>query len=178
MVAAACAFVFTSDIVSPAARAAETPASAAANATGMIEGRVFNPGTGEYLEFARITVEGTSLETFTDSAGEFRLTNVPAGAAKVTAFRTGVLPQSQTVTVAAGSAVRQNFELSYFRPRATAGDGVVKLDQFTVGTSKEMDGAAIAINTQRFAPNTMNVVAANEFGPIADGGQGSALLSD
>jgi hypothetical protein len=74
----------------------KVPAPAGA---GMIEGRVFNPGTGEYLEFVRITVEGTSLETFTDSAGEFRLANVPAGSATVTAFRTGVPPQSKTITV-------------------------------------------------------------------------------
>jgi TonB-dependent receptor len=176
MVAAACALVFATGVLPPL-RAAETPGSRAPSATGMIEGRVFNPGTGEYLEFVRITVEGTALETFTDSAGEFRLTNVPVGSAKVTAFRTGVPPQSQTVTVTGGQSVRQNFELSYLRPAAGGRDGVVKLEQFTVATSKEMDGAAIAINTKRFAANSMNVVAANEFGPVADGGVGEVLKS-
>ena len=151
------------------AHAAEIPRSEA-NA-GMIEGRVFNPGTGEYLEFVRVTIAGTALETFTDSSGEYRLVNVPAGTAKVTAFRTGVAPQSQTVTVASGQVTRQNFELSYAR------DTAVKLDQFVVSTSKEMDGAAIAINTKRFAANSMNVVAANEFGPVADGGVGEVLKS-
>lgn len=154
-----------------------TPPRETTTGTGMIEGRVFNPGTGEYLEFVRITVQGTGLETFTDSSGEFRLANVPAGTAKVTAFRTGVLPQSQTVTVAPGQAVRQNFELSYLGARPAAGDGTVKLEAFTVATAKQMDGAAIAINTQRFAANTMNVVAANEFGPVADGGVGEVLKS-
>ena len=153
---------------------AQTPA--ATQATGTIEGRVFNPGTGEYLEFVRLTVEGTSRETFTDSAGEFRLVNVPAGPAKVTAFRTGVLPQSRTVAVTSGQVARQNFELSYQRSSAAA-DTAIKLDRFVVSTSKQMDGAAIAINTQRFAPNTMNVVAANEFGPVADGGVGEVLKS-
>ncbi|MBL9200325.1 MAG: TonB-dependent receptor [Opitutaceae bacterium] len=152
---------------------------AAPAATGVIEGRVFNPGTGEYLEFVRITVEGTALETFTDSAGEFRLGSVPAGAVKVTAFRTGVPAQTHTVTVTDGQTVRQNFELSYAGPANAArpGERAIKLDAFVVETSKQMDGAAIAINTQRFAANTMNVVAANEFGPVADGGVGEVLKS-
>ncbi|MEY4003988.1 MAG: CarboxypepD reg-like domain, partial [Verrucomicrobiota bacterium] len=59
------------------------PDGRAAGATGMIEGRIFNPGTGEYLEFVRVTVDGTSLETFTDSAGEFRLARQPALAVAV-----------------------------------------------------------------------------------------------
>src|SRR5687768_7683324 len=78
-------------------------ASAAdASAAGTIEGRVFNPATGEYLEFARVTVEGTSLETFTDSSGQYRLAQVPAGTANVKAFRTGLAPQTVSVSVAPG----------------------------------------------------------------------------
>ena len=150
--------------------------SAQSPAVGTIEGRVFNPGTGEYLEFVRITVDGTSLETFTDQSGEFRLVNVPVGTVKMTAFRTGVLPRSQTITVSPGQVAHQNIELSYAR-EAAARDTVIKLDEFVVSTSKEMDGAAIAINTQRFAANSMNVVAANEFGPVADGGIGEVLKS-
>ncbi len=150
--------------------------AAAVAGHGMIEGRVFNPGTGEYLEFVRLTAAGASLETFTDSSGGFRLTNVPAGAVKVTAFRTGLAAQTVTVVVSSGQVTRQNIELSYLRPGA-AREAAIKLDQFVVTTSKQMDGAAIAINTQRFAPNTMNVVAANEFGPVADGGVGEVLKS-
>jgi len=174
---ASAVLMFSSLLVATPAAAAEPPATARSNAgAGLIEGRVFNPGTGEYLEFVRITVEGTALETFTDSSGEFRLSNVPVGTAKVTAFRTGVAPSSRAVAVLSGQTTRQNFELTYDRP-AAATDGTVKLDKFVVATSKQMDGAAIAINTQRFAPNTMNAVAANEFGPVADGGVGEVLKS-
>ena len=35
-----------------------------------------------------------------------------------------------------------------------------------------MDGAAIAINEQRFAPNIKNVVSADKFGAITDGNVG------
>ena len=79
--------------------------------TGSIEGRVFNPATGEYLELARITVEGTMLEALTDASGQYRLTNVPAGPARVRAFRTGVVSQTQSITVAAGQTVPLNFDL-------------------------------------------------------------------
>src|SRR5439155_19854186 len=53
--------------------------------------------------------------------------------------------------------------------------GPIRLDRFVVNTTKEMDGAAIAINTQRFAPNVMNVVAADEFGAVAIGNVGEVL---
>jgi TonB-dependent receptor len=142
--------------------------------TGSIEGRVFNPATGEYLELARITVEGTMLEALTDASGQYRLTNVPAGPARVRAFRTGVVSQTQSITVAAGQTVPLNFDLSGFQA-VPSGDGTVKLDAFVVGASKEMDGSAIAINTQRFAPNVMNVVSADEYVAMTEGGIGELL---
>jgi len=142
--------------------------------TGLIEGRVSNPATGENLELTRITVEGTSLETLTDTSGQYRLGNVPAGAANVRAFRTGVVTQTLPITVTAGQISRLNFELSGYQTRPTSAS-VVKLDAFVVGTSKEMDGSAIAINTQRFAPNVMSVVAADEYSAMTEGGIGELL---
>ena len=53
-------------------------------ATGTIEGRVFDSGRGEFLEKARLTVEGTGLATFTEAGGQYRFTNVPAGTVKLT----------------------------------------------------------------------------------------------
>ena len=53
--------------------------------------------------------------------------------------------------------------------------GAIRLDQFVVATSKEMDGAAIAINEQRVAQNIRNVVTADEFGTIVDGTPGDAI---
>src|SRR5262245_39624516 len=69
--------------------------------TGSIEGRVSNPATGAILEHARLTIEGSTLETFTDSDGNYRLTQVPAGTVRVKAFFTGFPPASATVSVAA-----------------------------------------------------------------------------
>ncbi len=138
--------------------------------TGTIEGRVLNAGSGEYVELARITVDGTALETFTDSAGEYRLGNVPAGEVRVRAFHTGGSAPVQSVVVAAGQTVRQDFTLAGFpSPATAAADGTVKLGEFVVSTSREMEGAAIAINEQRFAANLKNVASTDEFGGIPDG---------
>ncbi len=155
---------------------AQTPA------TGTIEGRVFDSGRGEYLVNARLTVEGTALEAFTDEAGQYRLTGVPAGSARVRVFFTGLTAQTAIVAVAPGAVAAHNVTLSAGPAagapagRATAGaDGTVQLSQFVVSTTKEMDGAAIAINEQRFARTIMNVVAADEFGTVVDGTPGEVM---
>ncbi len=151
---------------------AQTPA------TAILEGRAFNPATGDNLELARITVEGTALATFTDADGQYRLVGVSAGTVRVRAFRTGVVAQTLTATLVAGQSTTLNFPLEGFSARpawAGAGGGTVKLEAFTVGASKEMDGSAIAINTQRFAPNVMNVVSADEYAAMTEGGIGELL---
>src|SRR5687767_15465419 len=83
-------------------------ASAQTSITGTIEGRVINARSGEYLEKARVSVEGTSIETFTDTGGFYRLTNVPAGSARVRIFYTGLPPETQAVPVASGAVVRRD----------------------------------------------------------------------
>jgi iron complex outermembrane receptor protein len=133
--------------------------------SGMIEGRVYNVQTGEYVEKARITVEGTTIEAFTDASGQYRIANVPAGQAHVRIFFTGFSPQVENVPVVAGGVAHRDVSLGE----------VVKLNQFVVSSTQEMDGAAIAINQQRFAPNISHVVSAGEFGISADGSVGEFL---
>ncbi len=152
---------------------AQTPA------TGTIEGRVFDPARAEYLERARVTVEGTSLETFTDETGQYRFSNLPAGTARVKVFFTGLAAQSATVAVTAGQTTQHDITLgaNTAAPKkpGTPTNDVVKLQDFVVSTSKDMDGAAIAINEQRFARTIMNVVAADEFGTVVDGTPGEVM---
>lgn len=136
-------------------------------ASGTIEGRVLNARSGEYLVSARITVERTALETFTDLDGNYRLTNVPAGSARVTVFYTGLPAQTVAVSVGAGQTVRHDITLA--ASEAKREGGIVKLDQFIVDVSREMDAAALAINEQRFSSNIKNVVSTEEFGNVAEG---------
>jgi TonB-dependent receptor len=147
-----------------------------AQAGGTIEGRVLNTRSGEYVERARVTIEGSALETFTDADGNYRIGNVPAGTAQVRVFFTGLLPRTDNVTVTAGQVARHDVNLQTFATRTEAGaGGVVQLDKFVVGTSREMDGAAIAINEQRFAANIKNVISADEFGGVAEGNAAEVL---
>src|SRR5262249_26488279 len=102
-----------------------------ASASGIIEGRVSNSANGDYLERARIVVEGTTIETFSDSAGFYRLTNVPAGTARVKAFYTGLNASAREVTVGAGRTAQHDIAL-------TGDESVVKLSEFLVTTTREM----------------------------------------
>ncbi len=150
--------------------------SAQSAPAGAIEGRVFNPAGGEYLELVLLTVDGTTLETLSDAGGRYRLTNVPAGSTRVKAFRTGFAEQTQSASVPKSGTAQLDFNLNPIQPRAP-GDAAVKLATLVVSTSKEMSNAALAINTQRFAPNQMNVVAADEFGGAAESKVGEILKS-
>ncbi len=148
----------------------------AAQTTGTIEGRITNPATGGIFEHARLTVAGSAHETLSDSDGYYRLDGVPPGTAQVRVFFSGFSPATAAVNVTAGLTAQRDFELSPVPSRsagpaaAPQADGsVVKLDEFVVATSREMSGAALAINEQRFAANMKNVVATDEFGDIAEG---------
>src|SRR4051812_48142262 len=100
-------------------------------ATGTIEGRVFNPSSGSYVERVHLTIDGSTLETFTDADGNYRFTSVPAGAVQIHAFRTGLPPSTTTVTVTAGAVVQHTIELAEYdaAPSTKSGEpSVVKLD--------------------------------------------------
>ena len=81
-------------------------------------------------------------------------------------FFTGQEPQTATVAVAPGATVRRDFDL---------GGALVTLSKFVVSSSKEMAGAAIAINEQRFASSIVNVVSADEFGSVLESNPGDFL---
>ena len=159
-------------LTSRAAAADRAPvATSATTAAGSIEGRVFNATTGANLERARLTIEGTQIETFTDDDGRFRLANVPAGTVQLRVFYTGLVMSTQAITVRQGETAQIDVSLSASGRKAEPGtDGApIKLAEFVVGDSREMSGTAIAINEQRFAPNMKSVVSTDEFGDVPDG---------
>ena len=144
------------------------PPLRAQGSTGTIEGRVFNPVTGAYVERARVSVAGTTLEPFTDADGNYRLSGVPTGVARVQVFFTGLPPSTTTVGVEADRVMQHAINLAAARPERATDAEVVKLSAFIVGTPS-MDGSALAINEQRFAAEMKNVVSAQEFGQVAEG---------
>jgi TonB-dependent receptor len=153
------------------------PAAPAADSTAALSGRVQNAATGQFLNNARVSVRGSEAVAFTDETGTYRLPQVPAGTITLEVFYTGMAPQRIPLTVAAGAALERDIALSSSSSAAArdAAGAVVKLDSFVISASREMDGAAIAINEQRFAPNIVNVVAADEFGVVPDGNVGEFL---
>ena len=141
----------------------------AQTAAGTITGRVLNTANGRYLDTVRVTVGGTQLQTFTDSSGIYRLSNVPAGTAQVTYLYTGLTSQTVPVTVAAGQTVNQDVSLTPVGKSAVSSD-LMKLDPFTVNEQKETNAQVIATNErQRFAPNLEKVVSSDAFGQIFQG---------
>lgn len=144
----------------PPAQAAATvvpsgSAAAAANA-GIIEGRVLNPASGEYLGNAEVRLQGTELRAVTQSDGRYRLVNVPPGNATVVVTYTGYESATTAVTVTGGEIAVRNFDLRSSLPTDT-GRNVVALDRFTVAAARE--GTAKAIMEQRSAMTVKNVVA-------------------
>jgi iron complex outermembrane recepter protein len=141
--------------------------------SGEITGRVLNVGTGRYLNNARVVLEGTQRETFTNEYGEFRLTDVPAGEAKLRVSYTGLDPKVITVNVTAGAPV--NAEVSLTSAERYGAEEVFQLDAFVVQSNREYEGDALATNEQRYAPNVKVVVASDAFGAVNEGNPGEFL---
>jgi len=141
--------------------------------TGTVTGRVLNVGTGRYLNNARVVLEGTSRETFTNEFGEFRLSDVPAGEARIRAVYTGL--DSKVVTVAVTAGGTANTEITLTSAERYGDEAVFKLDAFTVQSNREYEGDALATNEQRYAGNIKVVMASDSFGAINEGNPGEFL---
>jgi hypothetical protein len=76
-----------------------------------ITGEVHDESTGRPLAGASITVPGTSLGGVTDSAGRFRIPNVPAGDISVAATLLGYAGERRTLDVRGGTAPPVTFRL-------------------------------------------------------------------
>jgi iron complex outermembrane receptor protein len=147
--------------------------NAFAQDTGTVTGRVLNVGNNRYLNNAKVSVEGTTIEAYTNEYGDYRLTNVPAGEVKLKASYTGLDEETVNVTVSAGSSTVQNFELT---SRARYGeDKTLVLDTFIVESQREYEGDALATNEQRHAPNVKVVMSSDSFGTINEGNPGEFL---
>jgi iron complex outermembrane receptor protein len=151
--------------------AANASTAAEESATGIVAGRVLNATNGTYLNNARVSVEKTSIEAFTNDAGEFQLRNVPAGEANLRIEYAGQQPIVEAVSVEAGKAITKNFTFN------AAGNidqktGVLTLDPFAVEAARFKNAQEIATNEERTSINIKNVVALDSLGYHADGNIG------
>ena len=79
--------------------------------TGRVEGQV-KDGAGRPLANAQVLAVGTAFNALTDSQGGYAIPALPAGRITLRAALIGYQPVEQSVTVRAGSTVRQDFSLA------------------------------------------------------------------
>ena len=137
--------------------------------TGIVEGRVFSPSMGTFINNARVSIEALRFETFTDEFGQYRFPKVPAGDVAVRVFYTGFPAETIVVKVAPAQRVEQNFDL---RAAGDTKETVVRLDAFTVAAQRDMAASDVAVNEQRFTAGIKNIVSTDSFADIADGNVG------
>lgn len=79
-------------------------------AQNSIEGMVRN-SEGEHLELVNIYLSGTSMGTFSDSEGNYRLTNIPDGSYTIVASLIGHVQKEQKITLSGNQSREINFTL-------------------------------------------------------------------
>jgi iron complex outermembrane recepter protein len=146
----------------------------AQSATGTVQGRVFNPSTGEYVRNAEIRVKGTERIAYSEEGGAYQLDNVPAGSATLEVTFVGYQTTATTVMVTPGTIATRDLELvSTLTPAAGSSGETLKMGAFVVSTERE--GNAKAIMEQRRNMNISTSVAADSFGDITEGNVGEFL---
>lgn len=142
--------------------------------TGGVRGRILNTATGEYVRNAEIRIEGTTIVTYSEDGGNFRLNGVPAGEITVVVRYTGLQESKAAVMVIPDQVVTLDFELRV--PSYTnAGGNADELNMVIVTAKRE--GQASAIMERRAAMNAKNVIAADNFGALTMGDVGEFMKS-
>ncbi len=142
---------------SAALSAAVICTSTALASTAPLTGRVTDAGTELALSGARIWVEGTTIETFTNQSGDYTLTAVPVGEHKIRVSYLGYDDRVQSATIAERTVNTLNVRFA---------DDTVQLDKLVITGSAV--GTARAINQQRAATTLTSIVAADEIGRFPD----------
>lgn len=134
-----------------------------AHAQNTVTGRVVDAG-GVGLPGAVVVVRETGQRIITDRQGRFVVPSVEAGEATLDVVYQGLEGVTQTITVAAGAA--NNFEITL---ASTTNSDVIMV------YGAIMDATARALNQQRNADGTTNVVSSDAIGRFPDTNIAEAL---
>ena len=128
-----------------------------AQQNGGLSGRITDGVTGNALQGANVTIEGTALSTETDRTGAFSLLRVPAGQQKVTVSYLGYETKTFDVEIKAdGDLTALNAELQ------------TGIQESVTVNAPLLEGQARALNQQKEAVNITNVVSADQIGRFPD----------
>jgi TonB-dependent receptor len=120
--------------------------ASAQSGRGIVTGRVADTSGGA-LQGARIELQPTGASAVSNNQGEFRFTDIPAGAYKMTVSFVGFTAATVDVSVAAGQSTHADTTLQV----ASTTDSVLV-------TAERPHGEAEAINRQRAAENILQVL--------------------
>ena len=135
-----------------------------AQTAGSVEGVVTDAGSKAFLNGALVRIEGTQLETTTNSTGSFQFPAVPAGTHTLAVSYLGLDSATATVTVTAGQRATRDFTLS---------SSTVVMAAYKVESIRE--GQARAINEQRASDTIKNIIASDAIGNLPDNTVAEAL---
>lgn len=127
-----------------------THAADGAPLTGVVQGRVENAASGNYIGNVRVAVSGGGPESLTNGYGEYRLDQVPLGTHTLVASISGYVTKSIPVTVAT-DPVTANFSLAAADAARRDAKETVVLEAFVVDSQRTMSGSSVAINERRTA---------------------------
>lgn len=144
-----------------------------AGGVGTITGRVFNPASGEYVNDAEVSIQGTSLKVYTESGGNFRFDRVPTGEITINVSYTGYDLAHDTFTLADGATVSRDINITSSLIAKGKDDEVVKLETYVV--SAEREGNAKAIMAQRRSVGVIDAISTDIFGDQTEGNLGEFI---
>jgi iron complex outermembrane receptor protein len=150
------------------AHAQEAPSASSAapqTGSGALSGQVFDPANGAFLRDATVEVEtadGQKRTVTTGEAGAFRLSNLPAGTAKVTVSFVGYNSQTQDVTIVADQTANLELDLLKSGGAVTDSDG-------TIVVRSVRDANAIELQSQRNELQIADMMNTEAYGDIAGG---------
>ena len=142
------------------------PAAALAQATGRVEGRVVDAGTGQPLAGVAVTVQGTQAGANTGADGRFALVRVPSGTRQLSASLGTYAPQTRTVDVPAAGIARVEFRLSA---------ETFQLEGITAVSTRRRGGLTQALEQQRTALGVVSNLSAEQISRSPDSDAAAAV---
>ena len=124
--------------------------------TPALRGKVIND-RGAFMGDVTVRLDGSNRETVTDSQGNFRFENIPAGSYQVSVDYLGYEPQRATAEVSATRGQNMVFTLA-----------PATLSEIVVYGSSMRDAQARALNAQRVADSIKSILSADYLGRFPD----------